>query len=99
LLTGAAGGGKSLLAGEKVHGYCLKYPGTTAVILRKTKESLVNSTVLMMDRHVIGKDPRVVHVSSAKRFEYSNGSIIAYSGMSSPEQRERIRSMGQKDQR
>lgn len=95
LLTGAAGGGKSYLAAEKIHGYCLKYPETMALVLRKTKESLRNSTVLMLDRYIIGQDPSVVHVKSDRRFEYGNGSILHYSGMSNEEQRERIRSMGQ----
>ena len=95
LLTGSAGGGKSRLAGEKLHAYCLKYPNTTAVMLRKTRESMTNSTVLFMDRGVIGKDPSVKFFSSKSRFEYDNGSILAYGGMKNEEQREQIRSIGQ----
>jgi len=37
LLTGSAGGGKSRLAAEKLHGFCLKYPGATALLLRKAR--------------------------------------------------------------
>lgn len=95
LLTGSAGGGKSRLAGEKIHAYCLKYPNATAVMLRKTRESMTNSTVLFMDRGVIGKDPNVNYFSSKSRFEYENGSILAYGGMKNEEQREQIRSIGQ----
>src|SRR3989304_9941844 len=58
LLTGSAGGGKSKLAAEKVHGFCLHYPGATGLILRKTRESMVNSTTLFVDRRIIGDDPR-----------------------------------------
>ncbi len=95
LLTGSAGGGKSRLAAEKLHGFCKKYPGATALMLRKTRESMTNSTVLFMERKVIGNDPSVRHFPSKHRFEYSNGSILAYGGMKNEEQREQIRSIGQ----
>lgn len=94
LLTGAAGGGKSRLAAEKVHGYCKKYPGAMGLMLRKHRNSMTNSTVLFMERTVIGKDPAVHHYPSKLRFEYANGSILAYGGMADDEQREQIRSIG-----
>ena len=46
LLTGSAGGGKSRLAGEKIHGFCKKYPGAMGLMVRKTRNSMTNSTVL-----------------------------------------------------
>ncbi len=95
LLTGSAGGGKSRLAAEKLHAYCQRYPGAMALMLRKTRESMVNSTVLFMARQVIGADPQVVHAPSRHRFEYANGSILAYGGMADEAQREQIRSIGQ----
>jgi len=95
LLTGSAGGGKSRLAAEKMHAFCLKYEGATALMLRKTRESMTNSTVLFMDRAVIARDPAVRHFPSKNRFEYANGSILAYGGMKNEEQREQIRSIGQ----
>jgi hypothetical protein len=94
LLSGSAGGGKSVLAGEKVHGYCLKYPNTTALVTRKTKDSMINSTVLQFEKTIIGKDPRVIFIRNRDRFEYSNGSILAFVGMNDPKARERIRSFG-----
>jgi len=94
LLTGSAGGGKSRLWTEKLHGFCKKYPGATAMFLRKTRSSLINSSVLFMERKVIGTDPNVRHLSSKSRFEYSNGSIMAYGGMADEEQREHVRSVG-----
>jgi PBSX family phage terminase large subunit len=95
LLTGSAGGGKSRLAAEKIHAACLKYPGTMALAVRKIRQSMVNSTVLFLERAIIGKDPHVKHVAQAHRFEYDNGSILAYGGMMDEEQREAIRSIGQ----
>lgn len=94
LLTGAAGGGKSFLAANKIHGFCLAYPGSTALILRKERAVMSNSTLLMMERMVIGDDPRVVHKRGSFRFEYENGSVLAYGGMKDDAQRERIRSIG-----
>lgn len=95
LLTGAAGGGKSRLAGEKLHAFMQKYEGAMGLILRKTRESLTNSTVLFYEQAIVGKDPHVKHLSSKSRFEYRNGSIVAYGGMKDDEQREQIRSIGQ----
>lgn len=94
LLTGSAGGGKSRLAGEKLHGFCLRYPGAMALMLRKIRQSMTNSTVLFMERTIIGRDKRVRHYPSKLRFEYVNGSILAYGGMANEEQREQVRSIG-----
>lgn len=94
LLTGSAGGGKSRLAAEKLHGYCLRYPGAMALMLRKIRQSMTNSTVLFMERTVIANDSRVKHYPSKLRFEYDNGSVMAYGGMANEEQREQVRSIG-----
>lgn len=94
LLTGSAGGGKSRLAAEKVHGYLLKYPSATGLIVRKVRVSLTNSTVEQLKRNVIGPDPRVLHVASKSRFEYANGSMLIYAGLEDEAQRERLRSIG-----
>ncbi|MCP4099158.1 MAG: terminase [Planctomycetaceae bacterium] len=95
LLTGSAGGGKSRLAGERMHAYMMKYPGAMGLMLRKTRNSMTNSTVLFLDRSVIGNDASVKHYPSKSRFQYNNGSILAYGGMANDEQREQIRSIGQ----
>lgn len=93
LLTGAAGGGKSRLAAEKLHGFCLRYPGAMAMVLRKERSTLTNSTLPMLEREVIGADPRVRHAISKHRYEYANGSALIYGGMADDEQRENVRSM------
>lgn len=94
LLTGSAGGGKSRLAAEKIHAFCLRYPRAMGLMLRKTRESMTNSTVLFMSRSIIGDDPRVRHYPSKSRFEYANGSVLAYGGMADEHQREQVRSIG-----
>lgn len=96
LLTGSSGGGKSRLAAEKLHGFCLKYPESTALLLRKARAVISNSTLLFLKSEVIGRDPRVKHHQSHFRFQYENGSVLIYGGMKDAEQRERIRSIGLK---
>lgn len=94
LMDGGAGGGKSHLAANKVDAYLRKYPNATGVMLRKTRESMTNSTLLFYDRMVVGDDPYVKLKRNDKRFEYANGSILAYGGMKDQQQREAIRSIG-----
>jgi phage terminase large subunit len=94
LLTGSAGGGKSRLAAEKLHAVCLRYPGATALLLRKARVSITNSTAELLRRAVVGPDPRVTHVPSKSRFEYANGSLLIYAGLDGDDQRERLRSIG-----
>jgi len=94
LLTGSAGGGKSRLGAEKLHGYCLKYPGAFALLVRKTRVSLTKGSLLFLNETVIGDDPRVRQYESKDFFRYFNGSILAYMGLEDKEQRERLKSIG-----
>ena len=84
----------SRVGAEKVHAYLKKYPNTMGLMMRKQRQSMTNSTVLFFERTVVGPDPGVVHFPSKFRFEYSNGSILAYGGMDGDEQKEQIRSIG-----
>lgn len=96
LLTGGAGAGRSRLAAEKIHGYCLKYPGSTALVARKVKTSMASGTILFYRRRVIGNDPAVRWVDSPKnRFEYKNGSILQFIGLLDENARENLKSIGQ----
>ncbi|MAH46906.1 hypothetical protein CMI37_13835 [Candidatus Pacearchaeota archaeon] len=94
LLTGSAGGGKSRVAAEKVNAFLKLYPGAMGLMVRKTRESMTNSTVLFMSTLVVGTDDEVKHKQDKHRFEYDNGSILAYGGMKDEEQREQVRSIG-----
>jgi phage terminase large subunit len=95
LLTGSAGGGKSRCAAEKVNAFLKFYPRAMGLVVRKTRESMTNSTVLFLARGVIGQDSSIRHLKADHRFEYDNESILAYGGMKDEEQREQIRSIGQ----
>ena len=96
LLAGSAGGGKSRIAAEKIHGYLQKYAGATALVVRKTQASMTNSTLLFLQNEVIGpaSGNNIYHRKSEKRFEYPNGSILAYGGMFTEQQKESIRGVG-----
>lgn len=94
LLTGSAGGGKSRLAAEKLHGFCLRYPGAFALLFRKTRVSLTKGSILFLKESVIGSDSQVTHLESKDYFRYRNSSILAYLGLEDEDQRERLKSIG-----
>lgn len=94
LLTGHAGGGKSRLAAEKIHGYCLKYPGSAWLMLRKAREWTGRSVVAFYKQSVVGNDPHVRFNKSEGTFYYDNGSIVYAGGMMDDKQREAVRSIG-----
>ena len=94
LLTGSAGGGKSRIAAEKLHGFCLRYPGAFALLVRKTRVSMTKGSILFLKETIIGADPAVKHYESKDYFAYRNGSILAYLGLEDEDQRERLKSIG-----
>lgn len=95
LLTGSAGGGKSRLAAEKIHGYCLKYPGATALILRKAREWCYRSIVPFYWKTVCGgAESGIKFNKSEGTFYYPNGSVVYSGGMKDDQQREAVRSIG-----
>lgn len=94
LLTGAAGGGKSKLAAEKVNAYCWKYPGATAVLLRKAQEWTRKSVIPFMWQSVMGMDRRIKYNVQDGTFKYPNGSMIYSGGLRNNDQRESLRSIG-----
>lgn len=94
LLTGAAGGGKSRIAAEKVNAYCWTYPNSTWLILRKAKEWTGKSIVPFMWKTVMGMDKRIRYNKTEDAFYYPNGSVIYSGGMMDDKQRESVRSIG-----
>jgi phage terminase large subunit len=94
LLTGSAGGGKSKLAAEKVHAYCLKYPGSCWLILRKAAEWTRKSIIPFYWQSVVAGTRGVTYSKSEGSFHYSNGSVVYSGGMADDKQRESIRSIG-----
>jgi phage terminase large subunit len=98
LLTGSAGGGKSRVAAEKVHAFLLAYPGATALVVRKTRTSMFNSTIAFLRKEVFPRFitlKKIRHNQAMHRFDYENGSSLVYGGMNDDQQKEAIRSIGQ----
>ena len=95
LLTGSQGGGKSRTAAEKIHAFCLRYPGAQALVMRKVRDNVTASSMRMLEKKVIGDDPRVNFLRKDLRADYLNGSTIYFAGMHGEKQREAIRSIGE----
>lgn len=89
LLTGSAGGGKSNVAAEKMHGFMLAYPGACGIASRKAREWCAGSVRMMLE-NAIGNDPRVRVYDD--RIDYYNDSRIYFAGMLDNKQREAMRS-------
>jgi hypothetical protein len=86
-----------MTAAQKVHAFLLAYPGSTALVVRKTQTSMFNSTIAFLKKKIMGrylKNGMINHKSTEKRFEYANGSQLIYGGMATDDQREGIRSAG-----
>ena len=81
LLTGAAGGGKSRLAAEKIHAYMLKYPGATGVMGRKDRTSANRSVVPFMIHTVQGDTTWGRYKQAAGLFEYALDISSPFSSM------------------
>ena len=90
--VGGVGSGKSLVACLKMIAYCKMYPGAFVVIVRKNRESLRKSTLVMLDGLVVN-DPTIRHVVNRSMYLFTNGSIILYAGMKDTKQREAVLSI------
>ena len=99
LLTGSVGGGKSHFALQKIVFYLLKYPNTFGLIIRKTRQSLTSSAILYLETNIIPAWEEMgykgsKHEKTNSRFIFPNGSILAYAGLGTREERTRLRSIG-----
>lgn len=95
LLTGSAGGGKTRLAAEKIHAYCLKYPGTVGIVGRKDKTTARRSVVQVLLYRVMSNTKWGIYNKTEGVFQYFNGSRLWVVGMRNEEQREQLRSIDQ----
>lgn len=95
LFHGGAGSGKSLFCAEKLHALMMRYPHATGLVVRKFFSSLRNSVIPLLDETIIG--PAATHAKANHRFEYPNGSMLCYAGVSDEKQREALKSIGKGD--
>ena len=81
LLTGAAGGGKSKIAAEKLIAFHKRYKNSTGIVLRKAREFCNKSVVPFIEHSVLGEDQTVKINKSAFFWEFSNNSQLFWGGM------------------
>lgn len=88
LVSGPAGTGKTVGCLWKIHALCEAYPGTRALITRKTRVSLVESALVTFEQMILGSDhPMLVGgPSRAGRhsYQYDNGSEVIVGGLDRP---------------
>lgn len=92
LVSGPAGTGKSRAILEKIHDLALHYPRIRALIVRKTRESLSESTLVTFEDEVLGEDHplllgkggKVLERSNRTHYLYPNRSRIVLGGMDKP---------------
>jgi PBSX family phage terminase large subunit len=92
LMAGAAGTGKSRACLEKINAVCLKYPGTRALVIRKTLVSLAGAALVTWEKQVVVEAMAAGDVSyfggSARepaQYRYGNGSVVVIGGLDKPE--------------
>lgn len=87
LLSGPAGTGKSRACLEKLHLCALKYPGTRALVVRKTRASLTESALVTFEDKVLPPGSCVAKgPTRAHRFfyRYPTGSEVVVAGLDRP---------------
>lgn len=91
LMSGMAGCGKTQAALYKVHALCMMNPGTRALIVRKTHQSLTGSTLEVYKSKVAVDALEMRHVAwfggssgEPASFKYRNGSTILVGGLDKP---------------
>lgn len=86
IIAGPAETGKTFAALHKLNALTWKYPGSQAVIVRKTYKSTVASVIQTFARKVlIGDAVRVYGGERPEWFDYPNGSRVWVGGMDNPD--------------
>jgi PBSX family phage terminase large subunit len=87
ILSGPAGTGKSRACLEKMHLCALKYPGMRGLIVRKTRSSITESTLVTFEEHVLPLGSPIVNGpqrNQRQAYHYPNGSQIVIGGLDKP---------------
>lgn len=87
VLVGAAGTGKSLADLLKMHRALMRYPGARALIVRKVRADLAESTLVTYERDVLGYDNPIcagLQRQNRQVYTYPNGSVVVVGGMDRP---------------
>jgi PBSX family phage terminase large subunit len=77
-MSGPAGTGKSRGLLEKIHACCEKYERCRVLLVRKTRTSLTNTTLVTFEQIVLPRGRAELNYQGAR---YPNGSVIDFGGM------------------
>jgi len=101
LLTGSAGGGKSMCGYEKMVAFALHYPGANCLALRKELDDCARSIIPTLDdkilKGLLGTKSKPNYVSKnvkERYYRFENMSRIWWSGVRTEQDRKSLRSMG-----
>lgn len=84
LLAGPANCGKSRCALEKLHRCADKYPRMRGLMVRRTRESLTQTTMVTYEKRVLPDGwlgSRIKFRTAEQEYRYPNGSILAVGGL------------------
>lgn len=81
MYVGPSGTGKSRAILEKIHLCMSKYPGSRALIVRKTRSSLTQSGMVTFDKAVLPANDDVIWRTGEQEYRYNNGSTVVVGGM------------------
>ena len=87
LISGPAGTGKSRACLQRVHADLQRYPGSRALMLRKTRVSLTQSALVTFERDVLpAGSPVAMGASRGTRqgYQYPNDSLLVVVGLDIP---------------
>lgn len=80
LACGVVGSGKSRVCLEKIHFLLQKYPGSRALMVRKTRSSLTQTGIVTLDKEVLPPGFSKLH-SEKQSYIYPNGSEFVVGGL------------------
>lgn len=81
VLSGPAGTGKTRACLEKLHAAAWKYPGMRGLMVRKTRRSLTQTTMVTFDTKVRHPSEPVVWRANDQEYRYANGSVVVVAGL------------------
>lgn len=84
MLSGPAGTGKSRANLEKIHACLLRWPGSRALIVRKTRESLSETALVTYESKVLPEGSPIKEGAQRRvrqTYTYPNGSALVVGGM------------------
>jgi hypothetical protein len=84
MVSGSAGTGKTRALLEKCHIMLLKYPMSRGLMVRKTRNSMTETCMLIYESEVLHDSDKVRYAVQEQKYVYPNGSEFVTAGMDDP---------------